>query len=239
MHRALAAGDTLDTRPEMFTTLYQRSIYQSMRNLVGRTLRMLQQGLTRLSAPERERAESILAQRDTILSAFRTILERKMEGQRIRIHGDYHLGQVLYTGKDFAIIDFEGEPARPLSERRLKRAPLRDVAGMLRSFHYASVAALFREQERGVTVEGRLQALEEWARFWTGWVSASFLRGYLDAVDDAPFLPADDRSRQMLLDVFLLEKALYELGYELDNRPTWMRIPVQGILDLIAPEKGS
>jgi maltose alpha-D-glucosyltransferase/alpha-amylase len=239
MHRALATGDSVETKPELFTSLYQRSIYQSMRNLVGRTLRMLQQGLGQLSGADRERAESILAQRDTLLAAFRTVLERKLEGQRIRIHGDYHLGQVLYTGKDFAIIDFEGEPARPLSERRLKRSPLRDVAGMLRSFHYASVAALFREQERGVAAEGRMQALEEWARFWTGWVSASFLRGYLDAVDDAAFLPAEDRSRQMLLDVFLLEKALYELGYELDNRPTWMRIPVQGILDLIGPEKGA
>jgi maltose alpha-D-glucosyltransferase/alpha-amylase len=238
MHRALAAGGAPETQPEPFTTLYQRSLYQSMRNLVGRSLRMLGQALPQLSGPERERAEAILARREALLTAFRSILERKFEGQRIRIHGDYHLGQVLYTGKDFAIIDFEGEPARPLSERRLKRSPLRDVAGMLRSFHYASVAALFREQERGLTAEGRLQALEQWARFWTGWVSASFLRGYLEAVDDAGFLPADDHSRQMLLDVFLLEKALYELGYELDNRPTWMRIPVEGILDLIAPETG-
>jgi maltose alpha-D-glucosyltransferase/alpha-amylase len=143
---------------------------------------------------------------------------------------------VLNTGKDFVVIDFEGEPARPLSERRLKRSPLRDVAGMLRSFHYAAIAALFREIERGTTAERERARLEGWARFWHRWVSVAFLSGYMDAVDDARFLPTDDSSRQVLLDVFLLEKALYELSYELANRPEWVRIPMEGILSLMRSE---
>jgi maltose alpha-D-glucosyltransferase/alpha-amylase len=239
MHLSLASGDTHDTRPESFSQLYQRSLYQGMRNLVGRTLRSLEQALPRLAGQDRDRAESILASRERLLAAFKTVLERRVEGQRIRIHGDYHLGQVLYTGRDFAIIDFEGEPARPLSERRLKRSALRDVAAMLRSFHYAAVAAFFRELERGLTAEPKVQALEGWARFWHRWVSVTFLKGYLEAVNEAAFLPGDDRARQMLLDIYLLEKAISELGYELDNRPGWMRIPVEGILELIRPEGGA
>jgi maltose alpha-D-glucosyltransferase/alpha-amylase len=238
LHLSLAAGDTPETRPEPFSQLYQRSLYQGMRNLVGRTLRTLEQALGSLDPQDRVGAQSILSSREQLLAAFGAVKERKVGGQRIRIHGDYHLGQVLYTGKDFAIIDFEGEPARPLSERRLKRSPLRDVAGMLRSFHYAAVTAFFRELERGLTAEARVHALEGWARFWHRWVSVAFLRGYLDAVNGAAFLPEDHRARQVLLDVFVLEKALSELSYELDNRPAWMRIPVEGILDLIRPETG-
>jgi maltose alpha-D-glucosyltransferase/alpha-amylase len=236
LHLALAAGEAPDTRPEPFTQLYQRSLYQSMRNLLGHTLTALQQAATRLRGQDRVKAEEILASRPRLLAGFRSVLERKLEGQRIRIHGDYHLGQVLFTGKDFVIIDFEGEPARPLSERRLKRSPLRDVAGMLRSFHYASVAALFREWERGVSAEAERARLQGWARFWQRWVSVSFLSGYLDAAGDAGFLPVGDASRKMLLDVFLLEKALYELGYELANRPDWVQIPVEGILSLLSAE---
>jgi maltose alpha-D-glucosyltransferase/alpha-amylase len=239
LHLALAAGDDPDSRPEPFTQLYQRSLYQSMRNLLGQTLSGLQQASARLRGQDRVKAEEILASRGRLLGGFRVVLERKLEGQRIRIHGDYHLGQVLFTGKDFVVIDFEGEPARPLSERRLKRSPLRDVAGMLRSFHYASIAALFREWERGVAADPERARLEAWARFWRRWVSVTFLRGYLDAADGADFLPVDDGSRKMLLDVFLLEKALYELGYELANRPEWVRIPVEGILSLMNEEAGA
>jgi maltose alpha-D-glucosyltransferase/alpha-amylase len=233
LHLALASGDAPEGSPEAFTQLYQRSLYQSMRNLLGQTFLILQQSAARLRGEDRNKAEEILAGRARILGGFRSVLERKVGGQRIRIHGDYHLGQVLYTGKDFVIIDFEGEPARPLSERRLKRSPLRDVAGMLRSFHYASVAALFREFERGTAGDRERARLEAWCRFWQRWVGVAFVGGYLDAADGAPFLPVDDETRHVMLEVFLLEKALYELGYELANRPEWVRIPMEGILALM------
>jgi maltose alpha-D-glucosyltransferase/alpha-amylase len=149
---------------------------------------------------------------------------------RIRIHGDYHLGQVLYTGKDFKIIDFEGEPARALSERRLKRSPLRDVAGMVRSFQYAAYSVLM--QRSSFRAED-ISLLEPWADLWYRSISALFLQSYLDTVGKAVFLPAEGEELQILFQAFVLEKAVYELGYELNNRPAWMVIPLRGIRGLL------
>ena len=233
LHQALASGEGPEFQPEPFSQLYQRALYQSMRNRLEQTFRSVQQGIGRLAGEDRARAEKILASRAELLACFRPIAAQRLEGARIRIHGDYHLGQVLYTGKDFVIIDFEGEPERPLSERRLKRSPLRDIAGMLRSAHYAAVSALFRESERVAGGAAELKALEGWALFWHRWVSAVFLKGYLETMEGWTFLPAGDHERALLLDVYLLDKALYELGYELANRPTWARIPMEGILELL------
>ncbi|HUF89590.1 MAG TPA: maltose alpha-D-glucosyltransferase [Gemmatimonadota bacterium] len=234
LHLALGTPERGEAfRPEPFTTLYQRSLYQSLRNLTGHTFRLLGQRRKSLAADVADDIESVRARREDVLAAFRAVRERKIDGQRIRVHGDYHLGQVLYTGKDFVIIDFEGEPARPLSERRLKRSPLRDVAGMLRSFHYAGYAALARHAERGLTPSVERAPLEDWIRFWIGWTSAAFVAGYFEAVDDSPLLPSGDDDRELLLRVFLLEKALYELRYEIENRPDWVRIPVAGVLQLV------
>ncbi|PYR57744.1 MAG: alpha-amylase, partial [Acidobacteria bacterium] len=149
---------------------------------------------------------------------------------RIRVHGDYHLGQVLWSEGDFYILDFEGEPARPLAERRVKESPLKDVAGMLRSFNYAAYAALFAHASAR---PAEFDRLEQWAKAWQVWTAASFLKGYLKAAADATFLPADPVQRASLLDLFLLDKAFYELNYELNNRPEWIRIPLRGILELL------
>jgi len=152
---------------------------------------------------------------------------------RLRTHGDFHLGQVLHTGRDLVIIDFEGEPARPLGERRIKRSPLRDVAGMLRSFHYAVHGSVLRT-ELGASIRREDEVvLEPWIRAWYGWVSASFLRGYRQATVGAAFLPAVEAEWSVLLDAFLLHKAFYELSYELSNRPDWVAIPLRGILELV------
>jgi len=156
---------------------------------------------------------------------------------RLRVHGDYHLGQVLHTGKDFLIIDFEGEPARSLSERRLKRTPIRDVAGMLRSFNYAAFAALYHQLEKGAIHPEAAGRLEPWARFWSYWVSVIFLGAYLGRARSGQFLPASDAELKILLEVNLLNKATYELGYELNNRPTWLKIPLEGILQLMESGK--
>jgi maltose alpha-D-glucosyltransferase / alpha-amylase len=158
-----------------------------------------------------------------------------MTGMRIRCHGDFHLGQVLFTGKDFVIIDFEGEPARPITERRLKRSPLRDVASMLRSFNYAGLSKL---RNNSVRPEDALQ-LKPWARFWDCWVSVTFLKGYLEATTNASFTPKSAEEFDLMLSVHMLEKAIYELGYELNNRPNWVDVPIAGILQIVKPEESN
>ena len=142
------------------------------------------------------------------------------------MHGDFHLGQVLYTGGDFHIIDFEGEPGRTIGERRFRRSPLRDVAGMLRSFHYASETAWRRGRRRAQDVP----VLEPWARAWVDWVSTCYVRAWFEHCADARFLPADADSRSVMLDFYAIEKCVYELGYELNNRIDWLDLPIAGLL---------
>jgi maltose alpha-D-glucosyltransferase / alpha-amylase len=219
--------------PEPFTIFYQRSIYQSMRNLTGRVLQQLRGSLDRLPEDVRASAEIVLAGEHDLRARLKAVIGSKISALRTRHHGDFHLGQVLFTGKDFFITDFEGEPIRPLSERRMKRSPLRDVAGMLRSFHYAVYAALLDPRDAaGVRALDR-PALEPWASFWYQSVSAAFLREYLLTAGTGEFLPASEDHLVVLLDAYLVEKAVYELGYELNNRPEWARIPLHGLLELL------
>ena len=133
---------------------------------------------------------------------------------------------MLFTGKDFIIIDFEGEPARPLSERRLKRSAIRDIAGMLRSFHYASYATLFLNKS---IREEDFSLLESAAEYWYLYVSNIFVKSYFETIGPAEFLPKNDVEFNNLLQIYLLDKAIYELGYELNNRPDWILIPLRGI----------
>ncbi|MGZ8529768.1 MAG: maltose alpha-D-glucosyltransferase [Candidatus Binatia bacterium] len=230
LHVALASDSKSPAfAPEPFTALYRRSLYQSMRTLADQSLTLLSERLRGLAEPVRSSAEKVVKLETAIFERFRQISEAKITAMRIRCHGDYHLGQVLFTGKDFVIIDFEGEPARPMTERRIKRSPLRDVAGMLRSFDYAAVSKLKSDQVR----PDDLARLQPWARFWNRWVSVSFLKGYLDATRQAAFLPKSASELRVMLDVYLLEKAVYELGYELNNRPDWVIVPITGILALV------
>jgi maltose alpha-D-glucosyltransferase/alpha-amylase len=141
---------------------------------------------------------------------------------------------VLYTGSDFMIIDFEGEPERTLAERRQKHSPLKDVAGMLRSFSYAAFSGMFSYVEsHSVNDKEALTRLEAWALAWQSWISAAFLAAYLSTVKGAAILPKDREDLRLLLDTHLLEKAVYELVYELNNRPGWVRIPLSGIAQLV------
>jgi len=230
LHRALCSvSDDPDFAPEPFTALYQRALYQSMRNLTTRTFDLLREHLGDLPPEVASQARRVLERENRILEIFRGLIGRKMTAARTRCHGDYHLGQVLYTGRDFVIIDFEGEPARPLTERRLKRSPLRDVASMLRSFGYATCTVLHGSSIRPEDVP----VLEPWARFWELWVSSAFLRAYLRETRDSPVIPRSRAELELLLHVLLLEKAIYELGYEVNHRPTWVRVPLQGILWLV------
>jgi len=229
LHLALASrNDIPPFAPEPFTPHYQRSVYQSMRSLAVQTLQLLRRRCKGIAE-----AEALLGNEAEIHRRLREVISGKIGGARIRIHGDYHLGQVLFTGNDFVIIDFEGEPARSLSERRIKRSALRDVAGMLRSFHYAPFAVVFGQSEGSVIRPEDFAALEAGSRFWQRWVSAAFLRAYLSESAGAPHLPGKPDELRILLDAYLLEKGLYEIVYELNNRPSWVRIPVRGVLELL------
>ncbi|CAN5746579.1 maltose alpha-D-glucosyltransferase [soil metagenome] len=233
MHLALASdSDEPAFAPEEFTLFYQRSLYQSMRNLAGRVMQQLTARIDDLPDHIQAAGRELLRHEQQILQRFRSIIEQKLPGYRIRCHGDLHLGQVLYTGNDFHITDFEGEPIRPLSERRLKRSPLRDVAGMLRSFHYAAYAALFEQEER-IHITHEKDLMERWARCWYAYVCAAFLNGYLTVMAPSNVLPQEAAELASLLDANLLEKAVYELGYELGNRPSWVAIPLRGLLQLL------
>ncbi len=234
LHMALAwHSEDPNFAPEPFTTLYQRSLYQSMRNLTRQTFQLFRDALDGIPEQQREGVREILGREEEILRRFQNLRDRKIAAKLIRTHGDFHLGQVLYTGKDFVVIDFEGEPARSLSERRQKRCPLRDVAGMLRSFHYAAHAPLSGKEPSGALRPEDAAVLEPWAEFWYQWAGASFLKPYLKVVDGASLLPLDREELGFLLECYLLEKAVYELGYELNNRPYWVRIPIRGILSLL------
>ncbi len=235
MHLALAS-DPRDRAfaPEPFTMEFQRALEKSMLDLMARVFGLLREKSSSLPAEWRSKAEELVGREREIADRFQSALSRPIHATRTRIHGDYHLGQVLYTGSDFVIIDFEGEPARPLAERRMKRSPLQDVAGMLRSFHYAAFAPLLAPVgEKRISTEdvGRLSS---WAETWNAWVADRFLTSYFDAAGAASYLPESREEAQSLLDLHLLEKAVYELGYELNNRPSWVGIPLQGIAKLLS-----
>lgn len=193
-------------------------------------MQTLRRSLQDVPEESRGRAEAVLQAEEKILKAYEMLRGKKLSAMKIRIHGDYHLGQVLFTGKDFVIIDFEGEPARPLSERRLRRSALRDVAGMIRSFHYAATGGLLLHPS--VRPEDR-SLLQPWAERWAFHVSRIFLNAYLMRVRGLPFLPDRREEVELLLRAFLLEKAVYEVGYELNNRPGWLDIPLRGIAGIL------
>jgi trehalose synthase-fused probable maltokinase len=227
LHLALASGSEPAFAPEPFTAYAQRSSYQGLRTLVIQALR-----LVRPRGEDDPDVAAVLAREAEIVERCRALLDLRITTSRIRIHGDYHLGQVLWTGKDFVIIDFEGEPARSLGERRLKRSGLQDVAGMVRSFHYAASTAL-AGGEAGPPPVSDPSGLAPWAGFWYRWVSAAFLRSYLDAAEAAPFIPRSRAELETLLDVLLLGKAVYELQYEANHRPDWVGVPARAILELL------
>ncbi len=227
-----AAGSAF--APESYTRLYQRSMQQSLRNRVHQTYATLGQRRA-LLGDARPLADVVLSNRSTVIDAILRVTQLPLTGQRIRIHGDLHLGQVLWTGKDAVIIDFEGEPLRPVGERRIKRSPFRDVAGMLRSFEYATHVAREELAARGVITESE-DVLAASTNAWYAAAAHAFLHGYLTAVEGAPFSSSDDKEIVVQLDAFCLEKALYEVDYELRSRPDWAHVPLRGVLRLAGLE---
>ena len=229
LHLVLAAATEPLFAPEPYDIMHQQSMYGSASAQVSRTFDLMRARLPHLSPELRELAEQTLSRESSLDRLLASITRHRIDVVRTRVHGDYHLGQVLWTGEDFVIVDFEGEPGRPISQRRVKRSPLRDVAGMIRSLHYASAAALRNGKHRPEDVA----MLRPWARAWSEWNAVEFLDGYLGKAQGSRILPRRDGDLRLLLDFFLVEKCVYEIGYELDNRPEWAEIPLHGLLTLL------
>jgi maltose alpha-D-glucosyltransferase/alpha-amylase len=230
LHLALAApSDDPAFAPEPLTSQNFQTLLFDFHEHASRVLDVLRERMPFLPDEAIEIAATVLSRRRRILDYFGTLKSASFRTQRIRIHGDYHLGQVLRAKSDFVILDFEGEPARPLEYRRSKQCPLKDVAGMLRSFSYAAYASLINYSTRH---SEDLTRLEPWAQLWERSAAAAFLRAYRETAQGAEFLPADTSDFHKLLDLFLLDKALYEVRYELNARPAWVRIPLMGIMSL-------
>jgi maltose alpha-D-glucosyltransferase/alpha-amylase len=213
LHEALAsAADDPAFAPEPCSRGDLDALARNMRTFGARQLDLLRH--TRRGSDLTPLARQVLDRADAILTRFDALRGVSQPGSRIRCHGDYHLGQTLVADGDVVILDFEGEPARTLAERREKSSPLRDVAGMLRSFAYAA------------EMSGRGPS-------WEQAVASAFLDGYRAATDHAEFLP-DARGFGTLLDAFVLDKTLYELGYELNNRPDWVGLPLSALARVTA-----
>ncbi len=229
MHLALASDSSNPAfAPEQFTSNYQRSLYSSLRKLMRDRFNLLEASLSKLAPATQELAGQVLAMEDVILEAFSEIYQVKINAIKTRIHGDYHLGQVLFTGKDFVIIDFEGEPGFSFSERRLKKNPFKDVAGMMRSFHYAAFGKLLLNENYR---EKDLELLEQAAEQWQHYISRFYLGAYMERIGMGTDLSEEN---DILIRTFLLEKAIYELGYELNGRPDWTIVPLRGIHYLVS-----
>ncbi|MEM9092037.1 MAG: maltose alpha-D-glucosyltransferase [Cyanobacteria bacterium P01_F01_bin.53] len=234
LHIALAADKANEAfAPEAFNSFHQRSIYQHNRNLTGQVFLLIKDHWKTLPAELHPMAQLLLEYQPLYLEQFRQILECKIEAQRIRFHGDYHLGQALYTGKDFILIDFEGETTRNVSERRIKRSPLRDVAGMIQSFHYAAVYGFRNETESGVMYTEQAEYMQQWTQFWEQWVSAAFLHSYLKTASTADFLPTTEQTMKVLLNNYFLSKAIHDVGYKIVHRSDEVEIPMQRLLQFV------
>jgi maltose alpha-D-glucosyltransferase/alpha-amylase len=230
LHLALASStDDPAFAPEPMTPDDLEALLTGVRQHAVGVFDVLKERVSHLPDDVVEIAASVLSRRRRILDLLGNVKFDGLRTQRIRIHGDYHLGQVLRVKTDFVILDFEGEPARSLAYRRSKQCPLQDVAGMLRSFSYAAYGTLINYTARHPEDFARL---EPWAQLWERFVAAEFLRAYRDTAQGAEFLPASSINFRKLLNVFLLDKALYEILYELNSRPGWVRIPMLGMMSL-------
>lgn len=236
LHNALASDGTQpDFAPQPITPEDTQRWQASITGLIQDVLKSISSQLESYPDELRQRLQEIGKREKDYLALVGSLSELADGGtHKIRYHGDFHLEQVLRTGDDFMLLDFEGEPLRSLSERRAKFCPLKDIAGMLRSFQYATFSGLFKAQE---AMPGQAHELEQWAGQWEEVARQAFLEGYGAVTSDQPalarFLPSEQEVLQQVINVFELEKAFYELKYEFNNRPTWVPIPVKGLRRVI------
>jgi maltose alpha-D-glucosyltransferase/alpha-amylase len=231
LHHALFECSKGEYAPKAFNALSSRAFYQSVRNLSAKAFDALK--VADLPAPALRLARAVVSRKAELRRILDKALSPPLSGVRMRVHGDYHLGQVLYTGSDFHIIDFEGEPARTPRERRRLRSPLADVAGMLRSFHYAAYAVLTMQVPGARIRPEDVEQLEPWARHFFDRCAHEFLNAYLATAEGAPFLAGPPAQLRTLLEIQMLEKTTYELLYELNTRPDWAELPLRGLLALL------
>jgi maltose alpha-D-glucosyltransferase/alpha-amylase len=238
MHRALAekAGDDPAFAPEPITSEDLTEWRGGLEAAAADMLAKLERERAKLPQPAQELADRVLALRESLSRQTRSLIPDHIEAQKTRVHGDFHLGQVLAVKSDFFIIDFEGEPARPLAERRRKGSPLRDVAGMIRSFDYASFTAVRQLAEARPAAQPRMMQLAE---AWRHRAVDGFRAAYRKAMRDCPAYPASKKQAREMLAFFMLEKAVYEVSYELANRPAWVDIPLQAVLDILGRMEGA
>ncbi|HEY0111382.1 MAG TPA: maltose alpha-D-glucosyltransferase [Fibrella sp.] len=231
MHLALASDTRqADFAPEAFSLHYQRSLFSGMQSLVRESYQSQKRNLQRLPDDVRQDAEQILARKEDVLKTFRRIYRKKLDTTKIRIHGNLQLEKILLTGRDILIQDFGGDPVRSYSERRLKRSPLRDVAAMIRSFYYVAYEGVLQNDHM---TEEEAPRLLRFASFWSRHMSGFFTKAYLETVQGSSFIPAQADDLQMMLETFLLEKAVADLSNELNNRPDWVRLPLQIIQAIV------
>jgi len=193
-------------------------------------LNTIENNLHKLDGLSLELANEFLNNKNIIRKRFVNFDWTKLKGERIRVHGDYHLGQILVKDDDFYILDFEGEPESTIRDRKVKQPPLKDVAGMFRSFHYAIYATVFNNSEKYIQSQ---EALFEAAEVLYSYFTSVFLATYVEAILNANLNIGYDQERNFILKYCLLEKAVYELGYELNSRPRWALIPLKGISNII------
>ncbi|MGA9451694.1 MAG: alpha-amylase, partial [Verrucomicrobiia bacterium] len=237
LHLTLASdSEDKNFAPEPFTSYYQRSLFQSMRNLAVESFWQLRRRLKTLPTEVLPLAQRALELKPALIQQFRQLFEHRLAAQRIRIHGNLDLGEVLWTGKDFVFLDFEGSIMTPISERGLKRSPLRDVAGLVRSFHHAAHAGLSQHGERGNV---HLPAFEAWAQYWSDGVSAVYLKAYFQRLGKTGLYPAGETELRAMLQAYLLNRMLRELNHELGTHSDNLRIPLQDILHLIGESPSS
>ncbi len=231
MHIALGKPSELTAfQPEVVTRNELIDISAAMRYDVVKVFKLLEK-IVRTAEPDLVRSiKSLLLFRPKVADLLDRLATINQELVKIRCHGDYHLGQVLYSGADFFILDFEGEPSKPLEQRVAKQTPLKDVAGMLRSFSYATYASLFLFTHNRAE---DLEAFLPWAKACEAWSSALFLKGYLTAIEGSSLVPSDRGEFFRVLLPFVIDKAFYEILYEVNNRPDWLRVPVNSVLEYL------
>jgi maltose alpha-D-glucosyltransferase / alpha-amylase len=235
LHAALArTSGSPDFDPEPVSGEEYAAWVDKVRQDVTQTLAALSARRDSLTEAVRRDADALLGLENELMARIEALASRGVQASKSRYHGDYHLGQVLLSAHDFVIVDFEGEPSRPMAERRAKHSPLRDVAGMLRSFGYAAAVALNRATADRPQDRARVAPL---LALWRRETEAVFLAAYREAAKGSATLPAPREDEARLIELFVIEKALYEVRYELDMRPDWLKVPVSGLLDLLTPEK--
>jgi maltose alpha-D-glucosyltransferase / alpha-amylase len=233
LHLTMASGEPggeFSTEP--VTRHYLRGVFQTMRSLAVQNLRRLRRQMKSLPPDLATVAHRVVELEPVIIQCYHRLIEQNFAARRIRIHGDLHLGRVLWTGRDFVFLDFEGDATAPISARRIKRSPLRDVARMLRSFHHAAYAGFHRQVELGVISRENLPKFEPWVRHWNLAVSRAYLQAYFHGLEKSDLLPRDDEQLRTLLPAYLLNQVVDELGEELRRHSDNVRAPLQAIIFL-------